>query len=61
MYNSSDTYIGRSLDLYGEYSYGEADLFARLLRAGMVAIDVGANIIGCHTVTMARLVGRKAR
>ena len=56
LYNSSDTYIGRSLDLYGEYSYGEADLFARLLRAGMVAIDVGANI-GCYTVTMARLVG----
>ena len=56
LYNSSDTNIGRSLDLYGEYSYGEADLFARLLRAGMVAIDVGANI-GCHTVTMARLVG----
>jgi FkbM family methyltransferase len=56
LYNSSDTYIGRSLDLYGEYSYGEADLFARVLRAGMVAVDVGANI-GCHTLTMARLVG----
>ena len=56
LYNSRNTYIGRSLDLYGEYSYGEADLFARLLRAGMVAIAVGANI-GCHTVTMARLVG----
>ena len=56
LHNSSDTNIGRSLDLYGEYSYGEADLFARLLRAGMVAIDVDANI-GCHTVTMARRVG----
>ena len=56
LYNSSDTYIGRSLDLYGEYSYGEANLFARVLRAGMVAVDVGANI-GCHTLTMARLVG----
>ena len=39
LYNSSDIHIGRSLDLCGE-----ADLFARLLRAGMVATDVGANI-----------------
>jgi FkbM family methyltransferase len=56
LYNSSDIYIGRSLDLYGEYSYGEADVFARLLRPDMVALDVGANI-GCHTLVMARLVG----
>jgi FkbM family methyltransferase len=56
LYNSSDIYIGRSLDLYGEYSHGEADLFARLLEPGMVALDIGANI-GCHTLTMARLVG----
>ena len=56
LYNSSDIYIGRSLELYGEYSSGEADLFARLLGPGMVAIDVGANI-GCHTLAMARLVG----
>ncbi|MDP6474085.1 MAG: FkbM family methyltransferase [Alphaproteobacteria bacterium] len=58
LYNMSDIYIGRSLDLYGEYSYGEADLFERVLRPGMVAIDVGANI-GCHTLAMARLVGDK--
>ena len=56
LYNSSDIYIGRSLDLYGEYSHGEADVFERLLRPGMIAVDVGANI-GCHTLLMARLVG----
>ena len=56
LYNNSDIYIGRSLDLYGEYSYGEAHLFERVLRPGMVAIDIGANI-GCHALTMARLVG----
>lgn len=56
LYNSSDIYIGRSLDLYGEYSNGEADVFEHLLRPGMVALDVGANI-GCHTLLMAHLVG----
>jgi hypothetical protein len=40
LYNSSDIYIGRSLDLYGEYSHGEADVFERLLRPGMIAVDV---------------------
>ena len=27
LYNMSDTYIGRSLDLYGEFSEGEVELF----------------------------------
>ena len=40
LYNSSDIYIGRLLDLYGEYSHGEADVFERLLRPGMIAVDV---------------------
>src|SRR5580698_583414 len=43
-YNINDVYIGRSLDLYGEYSAGEATLFAQLAPAGSVAVDVGANI-----------------
>jgi hypothetical protein len=48
LYNSSDIYIGRSLDLYGEYSHGEADVFEHLLRPGMVAIDVGAKSVAIH-------------
>ncbi len=56
LYNSTDTHIGRSLDLYGEFSELEGALFALILKPGMVAIDVGANI-GCFTVPMAKRVG----
>lgn len=54
-YLPNDAYIGKSLDVYGEYSEGEIELFGQLLRPGDVAIDVGANI-GALTVGMARLV-----
>jgi FkbM family methyltransferase len=54
----NDAYIGRSLDVYGEYSEGEVDLFRQLLRPGDVAIDAGANI-GALTVAMAQLVGKQ--
>jgi len=54
-YLLNDAYIGRSLDVYGEYSEGEIDLFRQLLRPGDVAVDAGANI-GALTVAMARLV-----
>jgi FkbM family methyltransferase len=57
-YLLNDAYIGRSLDVYGEYSEGEIDLFRQLLRPGDVAIDAGANI-GALTVAMARLVGKQ--
>ena len=39
-----DWYIGRSLQLYGEYSQGEVDLLAPLLAPGNIIIDVGANV-----------------
>jgi FkbM family methyltransferase len=56
MYLRNDAYIGRSLDIYGEYSEGEVTLFRDWLRPGDVALDVGANI-GAHTIPMARIVG----
>src|SRR6185437_5370204 len=40
---------------YGEYSELEARLFCHILRPGMTAVDVGANI-GSFTVPMARAV-----
>ncbi len=58
LYNVHDTYVGRSLDLYGEYSEGEVDLFRQIIQPGSVVIEVGANI-GAHTLFLAQHVGRK--
>ncbi len=55
-YNVNDLYVGRSLDLYGEYNEGRNQLFGKLLRVGDVAIDVGA-FVGAHTVFLAQKVG----
>jgi FkbM family methyltransferase len=56
LYNFHDTYVGRSLDLYGEWSEGELELLGQVLRPGMVVVEVGANI-GAHTVFLAQAVG----
>jgi FkbM family methyltransferase len=56
LYNFHDLYIGRSLETYGEFSQGETDLFAQLVRPGQTVLDVGANI-GAHTVFFAQAVG----
>jgi FkbM family methyltransferase len=55
-----DTFVGRSLACYGQYSEREAEAFRRLLRPGMTALDIGANI-GYFTVTMAKLLGAQGR
>lgn len=60
VYNVNDRYIGRSLDLYGEYCESEARLFGQILHPGETAIDVGANI-GALAVPMANAVGPKGR
>jgi FkbM family methyltransferase len=54
-YLPNDRYIGRSLDLYGEFSQGEVDLYRRAIKKGDVVVEVGANI-GSLTVPLARLV-----
>lgn len=58
LFNKNDNYVGRSLDLYGEYSQHEAALLIALLRPGDIFIDAGANI-GTLTVPLARKVGPK--
>src|SRR5436190_22246330 len=59
LYLRNDQYIGRSLELYGEYGEMEARLFDQLLAPGQAVIEVGANI-GAHTVHLAKLVGPTA-
>ena len=60
LYNKNDMYIGKSFDLYGEFSEGEVEIFQRILQPGDTVIEAGANI-GAHTVALARLVGVSGR
>src|SRR5215468_7281459 len=56
LFFSDDHYVGRSLDLYGEFCEGEYELFAQILRPGMTVVEAGASI-GAHTLGFAELVG----
>ncbi len=58
VFNTFDRYLGRGLDLYGEFSEGEVEMFRQLVRPGDTVLDVGANI-GAHTLFFARQVGPK--
>jgi FkbM family methyltransferase len=55
LYNVHDLFIGRSLDLYGQWCEGELSILGQILHAGDVVLDVGANI-GTHTVFFSRQV-----
>ncbi len=55
LFNANDTYVGRSIDAYGEFSEGEVQLFRQILRPGDVVVDAGANI-GAHTLFFASAV-----
>jgi FkbM family methyltransferase len=56
LYDVARIYVGRCLDLYGQYSEGEVRLMRTFLRLGKSAIDVGANI-GALTMPMSQIVG----
>jgi FkbM family methyltransferase len=60
VFQTNDTYVGRSFDLYGEFSEGEVVLFQHLIRPGQVILDIGSNI-GAHTVPLAQLTGPGGR
>jgi FkbM family methyltransferase len=60
LYNLNDTHLGTMLDLYGEYSEAEADMFRHFIEPGMTAVEVGANI-GAHTLALAGIVGPQGR
>ncbi|MBV9835917.1 MAG: FkbM family methyltransferase [Alphaproteobacteria bacterium] len=56
LYNTRDRFIGRSLELYGEYAELELQLLLRLIKPGDIVIDAGANL-GALSVPMAQRVG----
>lgn len=56
MFNRNDRFVGRSLDLYGEWCDSEIVLLEKFLRPGDTVVDAGANI-GTHTIAFAALVG----
>jgi FkbM family methyltransferase len=58
IYNQHDSYVGRSLGKYGEFSWLEQALFQRIVTPGATVVDAGANI-GAHTVPLAKHVGSK--
>ncbi|HEY0707108.1 MAG TPA: FkbM family methyltransferase, partial [Polyangia bacterium] len=60
VYGCNDLFIGRSVDLYGEWAQAELDLLGVLLKPGDIAIDVGANI-GTHTIFFGQRVGPQGR
>jgi FkbM family methyltransferase len=56
MYNRNDAFVGRGLDLYGEWCDFEIQLIRQFIRPGDIVIDAGANI-GTHTIAFANYVG----
>jgi FkbM family methyltransferase len=58
--NRRDTYIGKSIEIYGEHGGLESAFLKSLVKAGDHVIEVGANI-GAHTVGLAKAVGAQGR
>lgn len=56
LYNVNDLFVGKSLDLYGEWAEEELEILAQLIHPGDVVLDIGA-YIGTHTVFFANQVG----
>lgn len=51
-----DLWVGRSLDIYGQFSEGEIDLLKVLIEPGDVVLDIGSNI-GTHSLAFSQFVG----
>jgi FkbM family methyltransferase len=49
LYLPEDRYIGKGLDLYGEFSEGEVEVFRDFIKPDWTVLDIGANH-GSHTV-----------
>lgn len=55
-----DTYVGQSLDLYGEFSPDETEFLCALVGPGSIVLDGGANL-GAITLPLAKRVGSWGR
>jgi FkbM family methyltransferase len=60
IYFPHDHYIGKALNIYGEYIEDELQLLLAYINAGDIVAEVGANI-GTHTVPLARAVTEAGR
>lgn len=60
VYYKNDAFIGRSLELYGEYSEGEPELWRKFIKPGSAVLDIGANI-GVFTRALSEIVGKSGR
>ena len=56
--NSNDTYVGNSMQHYGEWSEPEIALFEQVVSPGDTVLEAGANM-GSHTVWLSRHVGQE--
>ena len=50
---TADTYVGKSMQLYGEWSYGEIEAIGQFVGQDSNVVEVGSNI-GSHTAFIAR-------
>ncbi len=55
LYLASDTIIGRTLELYGEFAESENELMTEIVKPGDTVVNVGANI-GTVTVPLAKRI-----
>ncbi len=54
IFDKNDTYVGRSLETYGEWAEAEVQLFSQIIKPTDTVVEVGANI-GSHTLAISRL------
>ncbi len=57
VYNKNDSYVGKSIKEYGEWSLGEIDLLKQILTPNDLIIEVGSNI-GSLTLPLSKIVNQ---
>ncbi|MGA0856807.1 MAG: FkbM family methyltransferase [Candidatus Nanopelagicales bacterium] len=57
LYNQFDQYVGRCLELYGEYCEAELHFFRSLIKPEDVVWEIGANI-GSQTVPISQIANK---